>query len=64
MISTTKDDSLVVKQFHNSKSSMTAFDLPLKLARKNFRTLGYAGFEDEVLNQNQIQKVSNSKNNS
>lgn len=35
----------------------TVFELPLKLARKKFRTLGYAAFEDEVLNQNQIQKV-------
>lgn len=33
-------------------------DLTLQLARKSFRTFGYAAFEEELLNQQQIQKVS------
>ncbi|XP_055913946.1 E3 ubiquitin-protein ligase highwire isoform X3 [Eupeodes corollae] len=61
MICTNRDDTLVVKQIFNS-SGILAFDLPLKLARKKFRTLGYAAFEDEVLNQNQIQKIQSSYN--
>lgn len=32
-------------------------ELTLKLARKNFRTLGYAAFEEEVLSAKQIQEV-------
>lgn len=56
VISTAKDDALVVKQIYTTGATVS--DLPLKLARKSFRTLGYASFEDEVLNQNQIQAVS------
>lgn len=52
--------------FNNSNTygndSSPPFELPLKLARKKFRTLGYAAFEDEVLNQNQIQKIQSSYN--
>lgn len=55
-ICTAKDDTLVVKQIYTTGATVS--DLPLKLARKSFRTLGYASFEDEVLNQNQIQAVS------
>lgn len=55
-ICTAKDESLVVKQIYSIGSTIS--DLPLKLARKSFRTLGYAAFEDEILNQNQIQEVS------
>lgn len=55
-ICTAKDDTLVVKQIYTTGATVS--DLPLKLARKSFRTLGYATFEDEVLNQNQIQAVS------
>lgn len=29
----------------------------LQLARKSFKTFGYATFEEELLNQQQIQKV-------
>ncbi|XP_055684525.1 E3 ubiquitin-protein ligase highwire isoform X1 [Lutzomyia longipalpis] len=61
VLCTTKDDSLVVKQILPPVVG-TVFDLPLKLARKTFRTLGYAAFEDEVLNQNQIQKIQSSYN--
>lgn len=32
-------------------------DLVLQLARKSFKTFGYATFEEELLNQQQIQKV-------
>lgn len=49
-----------MKQLHIS--STNTYDLPLKLARKNFRTLGYALFEDEVLNPNQIQKIQSHYN--
>lgn len=56
-ITAEKDDSLIVQQLHSNNVTTNTFDLNLKLARKNFRTLGYANFEDEVLNQNQIQKV-------
>lgn len=33
-------------------------DLVLQLARKSFKTFGYAAFEEELLNQHQIQKVN------
>lgn len=32
-------------------------DLTLQLARRSFRTLGYAVFEEEILSQIQIQKM-------
>lgn len=51
----------MVKQLH-SLYTTNSFDLPLKLARKSIRTLGYACFEEEVLNQNQIQKIQSSFN--
>lgn len=41
---------------------MPIFDLSVKLSKKTFRTLGYAMFEDEVINQNQIQKIQSSYN--
>lgn len=59
-ICTTKDDSLIVKQL--SSTTNTVFDLPLKLARKNFTTYGYASFEEEILNQIQIQKIQSTFN--
>ncbi|XP_030378381.1 E3 ubiquitin-protein ligase highwire [Scaptodrosophila lebanonensis] len=66
-ICTNRDDTLVVKKlnlYHNSYTSEPPpFELPLQLARKKFRTLGYAAFEDEVLNQNQIQRIQSSHNN-
>lgn len=37
-------------------------DLQLQLARKSFRTFGYATFEEELLNQQQIQKIQSSFN--
>ncbi|XP_037938854.1 E3 ubiquitin-protein ligase highwire [Teleopsis dalmanni] len=65
-ICTNRDDTLVVKKLnicHNNYGHDTLpFELPLKLARKKFRTLGYAAFEDEVLNQNQILKIQSSFN--
>lgn len=56
VISTAKDDALIVKQIYTTGATIS--DLQLKLARKSFRTLGYASFEDEVLNHDQIQAVS------
>lgn len=51
---------MVVKQIYTNGNS--TFDLPLKLARKTFRTFGYAQFEGEVLNQSQIQKIASTFN--
>lgn len=56
VIYSAKEDLLVAKQIY-SISGATASDLPLKLDRKCFRTLGYAAFEDELLNVNQMQAV-------
>lgn len=50
-----KEDNLVVRQLYTTGSAIP--DLSLQLARKSFRTLGYAVFEEEILNQNQIQKM-------
>lgn len=50
-----KEDNLVVRQLFTTGPAIT--DLSLQLARKSFRTLGYAVFEEEILNQNQIQKM-------
>lgn len=60
MCSSVKDESLIVKLIHCGQSgiSNTVPDLQLKLSRKNFRTLGYVTFEEELLNANQIQTVS------
>lgn len=59
-------DTLVVKKlnlYHNSyNSDPPPFELPLQLARKKFRTLGYAAFEDELLNQHQIQRIQSAHN--
>ncbi|KAM8720838.1 hypothetical protein ACLKA7_006822 [Drosophila subpalustris] len=65
-ICSNRDDTLVVKKlnlYHNSYSSEPPpFELPLQLARKKFRTLGYAAFEDELLNQHQIQRIQSAHN--
>ncbi|TDG40226.1 hypothetical protein AWZ03_013349 [Drosophila navojoa] len=65
-ICSNRDDTLVVKKlnlYHNSYSSEPPpFELPLQLARKKFRTLGYAAFEDELLNQQQIQRIQSAHN--
>ncbi|XP_068159965.1 LOW QUALITY PROTEIN: E3 ubiquitin-protein ligase highwire [Drosophila tropicalis] len=65
-ICSNRDDTLVVKKlnlYHNSYSSDSPpFELPLQLARKKFRTLGYAAFEDELLNQHQIQRIQSAHN--
>lgn len=50
-----KDDNLVVRQLYATGPIVP--DLTLQLARKSFRTLGYAVFEEEILNHNQIQKM-------
>lgn len=56
VICSAREDNLVAKQIYSTSSSPKS-DLPLKLDRKCFRTLGYAAFEDEILNQHQIQTV-------
>ncbi|XP_070133334.1 E3 ubiquitin-protein ligase highwire [Drosophila bipectinata] len=65
-ICSNRDDTLVVKKlnlYHNSyNSDPPPFELPLQLARKKFRTLGYAAFEDELLNQHQIQRIQSAHN--
>lgn len=65
-VSSQLQDTLVVKKlnlYHNSYSSEPPpFELPLQLARKKFRTLGYAAFEDELLNQQQIQRIQSAHN--
>jgi len=49
--------------YHNSYNiDPPPFELPLQLARKKFRTLGYAAFEDELLNQYQIQRIQSAHN--
>lgn len=48
-------DNLVVRQLYTVGSAMP--DLMLQLTRKSFKTFGYATFEEELLNQPQIQKV-------
>lgn len=50
----------MVRQLYSTGQSQP--DLSLQLARKSFRTLGYASFEEEILNQNQIQKVQSTFN--
>ncbi|XP_011290756.1 E3 ubiquitin-protein ligase highwire [Musca domestica] len=68
-ICTNRDDSLVVRRLNIGHQNRTAdrdnslpVELPLQLSRKRFRTLGYATFEEEVLNQNQILKIQASYN--
>lgn len=51
----------MVKQIYTTTGNIIS-DLALKLARKSFKTLGYAAFEDEVLNQNQIQSIQTTNN--
>lgn len=55
-----KDDNLVVRQLYTVGNPIP--DLLLQLARKSFKTFGYAMFEEELLNQQQIQKVMQSLN--
>lgn len=53
-------DNLVVRQLYTV--GLPIPDLQLQLARKSFRTFGYATFEEELLNQQQIQKIQSSFN--
>lgn len=63
-ICTNRNEALIIKQIFTTiqSPSTTCYELPLKLARQKFRTLGYATFEDEILNQAQIQKIQTSFN--
>ncbi|KAL9885814.1 MYC binding protein highwire isoform 2-T2 [Glossina fuscipes fuscipes] len=68
-ICTNRDDTLMVRRLNicpqnrvSDRDMATPAELPLQLSRKRFRTLGYATFEEEVLNQNQILKIQSSYN--
>lgn len=50
----------MVRQLYTVGGSLP--DLMLQLARKSFKTFGYATFEEELLNQQQIQKIQSSFN--
>lgn len=55
-----KEDSLIVRQLYTVDCPSP--DLMLQLARKSFKTFGYAAFEEELLNQQQVQKIQSSFN--
>lgn len=59
-ISAVKDDNFVIKEIISSNDF--AFDLTLNLAKRSFRTFGYAAFEEEILNNSQLQKIQTSFN--
>lgn len=54
-ICSVRDDNLVVRQLYTVGIPIP--DLMLQLARKSFKTFSYATFEEELLNQQQIQRV-------
>jgi RCR-type E3 ubiquitin transferase len=59
-ISAVKDDNFVIKEIISSNDF--SFDLTLNLARRSFRTFGYTPFEEEILNNSQLQKIQTSFN--
>lgn len=59
-ISAVRDDNFVIKEIISSNDF--AFDLTLNLAKRSFRTFGYAAFEEEILNNSQLQKIQTSFN--
>lgn len=59
-ISAVKDDNFVIKEIVSS--SDFSFDLTLNLAKRTFRTYGYTPFEEEILNNSQLQKIQTSFN--
>lgn len=59
-ISAVKDDNFVIKEIISSNDF--SFDLTLNLAKRSFRTFGYAAFEEEILNNAQLQKIQTSYN--
>lgn len=59
-ISAVRDDNFVIKEIISS--SDFSFDLSLNLAKRSFRTFGYAAFEEEILNNAQLQKIQTSYN--
>lgn len=59
-ISAVKDDNFVIKEIISG--SDFSFDLTLNLAKRSFRTFGYTPFEEEILNNSQLQKIQSSFN--
>lgn len=59
-ISAVKDDNFVIKEIISSNDF--SFDLTLNLAKRSFRTYGYTSFEEEILNNSQLQKIQSSFN--
>lgn len=59
-ISAVKDDNFVIKEIISSNDF--SFDLTLNLAKRSFRTFGYTPFEEEILNNAQLQKIQSSFN--
>ncbi|CRK91253.1 CLUMA_CG004933, isoform A [Clunio marinus] len=59
-ISAVKDDYFTIKEIisKNERNS----DMMLNLAKRSFRTFGYAAFEEEILNNSQLQKIQSSFN--
>lgn len=59
-ISAVRDDTFVIKEIISS--SDFSFDLTLNLAKRSFKTFGYSAFEEEILNNAQLQKIQSSFN--
>lgn len=59
-ISAVKDDNFVIKEIISGNDF--SFDLTLNLAKRSFRTFGYTPFEEEILNNSQLQKIQSSFN--
>lgn len=59
-ISAVKDDNFVIREIMSSNDF--SFDLTLNLAKRSFRTYGYTPFEEDILNNSQLQKIQSSFN--
>lgn len=59
-ISAVKDDNFVINEIISINDF--SFDLTLNLAKRSFRTFGYTPFEEEILNNSQLQKIQSSFN--
>lgn len=54
-----KDDNFVIKEIISQKDS---FDITLNLSKRIFQTYGYTLFEEEILNNSQLQRIQSSFN--
>jgi RCR-type E3 ubiquitin transferase len=59
-ISAVKDDNFVIKEIISNNDF--SFDLTLNLAKRSFKTFGYTPFEEEILNNVQLQKIQTTHN--